>query len=155
MQAVSSPQKQLATKRQGFNSLIVKKLNKATERSTHLRYQTGCVIVDKKGDVIASGCSHSSSHRMSELHSIHAEIHALGRGRYLDFTNCTAYIQTVARKSRNLVFSAPCLTCAIALYNAGIKTVVFSTGNMDDWCEHQVDWLIEESNLKVYPRRKR
>ena len=159
MQAVSLPRKPASKERLSkdnkWTSLIVKKLNKATERSTHLRYQTGCVIVNKKGDVIASGCSHSSSHRMSELHSIHAEIHALGRGRYLDFTECTAYIQTVARKSRNLVYSAPCLTCAIALHNAGIKEVIFSTGGaMDSWCEHQVDWLIKDSNLKTYPRRK-
>ena len=154
MQAVSSPLKQSEIRPQGLNSLIVKKLNKATQRSTHLRYQTGCVIADKRGDVIASGCSHSSSHRLNELHSIHAEIHALGRGRYLDLTDCTAYIKTVARKSGNLVYSAPCLTCAIALYNAGIKQVVFSTGGtMDSWCEHMVDWLINESDLKVYPRR--
>ncbi len=150
MPAVSSLRKPNATRK---DALVHKALNKATQRSTHLRYQTGCVIVDRSGNVIASGCSHSSSHRLSELHSIHAEIHALGRGRYLDFTNCTAYIKTVARKSRNLVYSAPCITCAIALYNAGIETVIFSTGSMDDWCVHNVDWLIQEANLKTYPRR--
>lgn len=133
---------------------IHKALIKSTKRSTHKRHQTGCVIVDKKGNILTAGCSHASSLRLSELHSIHAEIHALGRGRYENLRNATAYIATMARKSGNFVYSAPCLTCAIALKVAGINTVIFSTGGMDDWCEHQVEWLIEEANLKVYPRRK-
>jgi deoxycytidylate deaminase len=137
-----------------MNAQINKALIKATKRSTHKRHQTGCVIVDKKGEILSTGCSHSSSFRMNELHSIHAEIHALGLGRHKNLNGATAYVCTIARKSGNKTYSAPCLTCAIALKSAGIEEVVFSVGGMDDWCEHLVEWLIQDANLKVYPRRK-
>lgn len=107
-------------------------------------------MIVKKNNILSDGCSHASHLRMNELHSIHAEIHALGRGRHELLTNATAYIATMARKSGNIVFSAPCLTCAIALRSAGVMEVVYSTPdgfkkmNLED----------DLSNLKVYPRRK-
>ncbi len=147
MQVVSLPRKPASKER--HNTKIEKALIKQVLRSTHRRHQTGCVIV-KNGEILSGGCSHASSVRMSELHSIHAEIHALGRGRHESLANATAYICTMARKSGNIVFSAPCLTCAISLRTAGIMEVVYSTPdgykrmNLED----------DLSNLKVYPRRK-
>ncbi len=130
---------------------------KATKRSTHRRHQTGCVIVDKKGEILSTGCSHASSLRMNELHSIHAEIHALGRGRFENLNGATAYICTIARKSGNFTFSAPCLTCAIALKVAGISKVIFTNGDNHPMKVHWNEMSVEEhalKNLKVYPRRK-
>jgi deoxycytidylate deaminase len=135
---------------------VQKALIKATKRSTHRRHQTGCVIVSKKGEILTTGCSHASSLRMSELHSIHAEIHALGRGRYENLKGATAYICTMARKSGNFVYSAPCLTCAIALKVAGINEVIYSNGDNHPMKQPWNEMKIEDTalkNLKVYPRR--
>jgi deoxycytidylate deaminase len=113
---------------------------------------TGCVIVAKK-KIISTGCSHSSSFRLSQLHSIHAELHALLRGRHSNLRNATAYIGTKARKSGNIVNSAPCLACAIALRAAGVMDVYYtvSKGNMEYMSLE--DELIF-SGLKVYPKRE-
>jgi len=130
---------------------IHKALMKATKRSTHRRHQTGCVIV-KNREIISSGCSHSSSFRLNELHSIHAEIHALGRGRFENLDGAEAYICTIARKSGNVTYSAPCLTCAIALRTAGIRDVWYTDGVSDLWSHMDTESNLQ--NLKVYPRRK-
>lgn len=138
---------------------IHKALMKSVLRGTHKRYQTGCVIVNKKGVIISTGCSHSSHMRMSELHSIHAEIHALATGRHEQLKGCKAYVLTMARKSQNFTFSRPCLTCAIALYTAGIEEVIYHNGEnhpmKHQWNYAYLDELIEKSNLKVYSRRKK
>lgn len=146
------------------SELIARRLLKATKRSTHKRYQTGCVITNKTGGILTTGCSHASSLRLNELHSIHAEIHALMTGRFYAFERSivssmqldTAYICTIARKSGNFVFSAPCITCAVAMRAAGIKRVVYHNGEnhpmTHQWNELVLDEMIE-SQLKVYPRR--
>ena len=129
---------------------IQKGLCKATKRSTHSRWMTGCVIVDKNGKIISDGCSHASSFRINSLHSIHAEIHALARGRYKDLSDCIAFVQTIARKSGNTTVAKPCLTCAISLRTAGIKTAVFT---VDSKKFEILDLEKDISHLKVYPRR--
>ena len=130
---------------------IRKALNKVTTRSTHKRHMTGCVIVDKSGNIISNGCSHASSFRMTELHSIHAEIHAVGRGRHIDLKGAVAIVQTKARKSGNIVSGMPCLTCAIAMESVGINTVVYSVNNNKFSI---VDLEQDISHLKVYPKRR-
>ena len=159
MHHVSSPQ------RQGLISVgekprpdIYKHLWKAARRSTHKRHQTGCVITNGTGGILASGCSHSSSFRLNELHSIHAEIHASWNSKQFSFDqqydrNPIAYIMTIARKSENITYSAPCLTCAIALKTRGINTVVYSV-TRDEWetvnLADEIPW-----NLKKYPTRRK
>lgn len=133
-----------------MNNTILSALLKSIDRSTHKRHMTGCVIVNRKNKILSNGCSHSSSFRLNELHSIHAEIHALGRGRHEDLDRAIAYIGTKARKSGNVVNSAPCLTCAIALRAAGIFDVFYTIG------ENEFKYLNLEddlSHLKIYPRR--
>lgn len=156
MPVVSSAIKSGAIRRE---EELHKALLKATKRSTHKRHQTGCIIVTTKGEIISSGCSHASSFRMSELHSIHAEIHALGKARHHDLNGAIAYISTIARKSGNFVFSAPCLTCAIALRAAGVSLAVYHNGDnrpmKHPWNELMLDDLIESKGLKVYPRRRK
>jgi len=131
-----------------ISSLILKKLEKATYRSTHKRHMTGCVIV-KKNNILSDGCAHSSSLRLRELISMHAEIHALARGRNEDLTDATAYVMTMARKSGNLTYSAPCLTCAVALRSAGIKEAFYTTKKGFAMLDLEKDL----SHLKVYKRR--
>lgn len=150
MRHVSSLQRLRETSvRFGVDNYLEKALVKATRRSTHSRYQTGCVILNRRGEIVSDGCSHSSSRTLKELRSVHAEIHALGRGRHIDLTDCVAYVVTMARKSRNLVNSAPCFTCAIAMKSAGIKEVIFSLNNFEYKIINLEDNL---SKLKVYPR---
>jgi tRNA(Arg) A34 adenosine deaminase TadA len=132
-----------------MDNTLEKALVKATRRSTHSRYQTGCIIVNRRGKIVSDGCSHSSDRTLKELRSIHAEIHALGRGRHIDLTNCVAYVVTMARKSRNLVNSAPCYTCAIAMKSAGIEEVIYTLNN-DNY--KRINLNDSLSNLKVYPR---
>jgi tRNA(Arg) A34 adenosine deaminase TadA len=128
---------------------IEKALAKAAKRSTHKRYQTGCVIVNRRGEIVSDGCAHSSDRTLKELRSIHAEIHALGRARHLNLEGNVAYVATFARKSRNLVNSAPCFTCAIAMKSAGINEVIFTLNN-DNY--KRINLNDSLSNLKVYPR---
>jgi deoxycytidylate deaminase len=132
---------------------IIKALNKATLRSTHIKHMTGCVIVDKKGKIISNGCAHTSSFRINQLNSIHAEIHALGRGRYKNLDGAIVYVQTIARKSGNVTLAKPCLTCAIALRTAGIKEVIYTIGFRGPFVDTAILDLEEDlSHLKVYPR---
>lgn len=159
MPHVSSPLRhELLSNAGGPSSPIIKALLKATRRSTHKRHQTGCVIVTKAGSIAATGCSHSSSFRINELHSIHAEIHASWNSRHVKIDDSTAYILTIARKSGNPTYSAPCLTCAMALRTAGVKVVEYHNGDnhpmKHQWNSLVLDDVIESAGLKIYPRRK-
>jgi deoxycytidylate deaminase len=111
---------------------------------------TGCVIVKKK-KILSNGCAHSSSFRLHELSSIHAEIHALGRGRFEDLSEATAYVMTMARKSGNLTNSTPCLTCAIALRSSGIKRAIYT---IDNFAYAEINLEDDISHLKVYSKRR-
>lgn len=131
---------------------IRKALDKATKRSPQGKFQTGCVIVNKKGNIISDGCSHSSAFRMNELHSIHAEIHALARGRNNQLEGSVAFVQTIAKKSGNKTLAMPCLSCAVALKGVGIDTAIYTVDN-DSFSA--LDLEADISHLKVYKRRKR
>ena len=123
------------------------KLRKATSRSPHRRHMVGAVIVSKSGEILSDGCAHVSDLRLSELASIHAEIHALGRGRHRTMQGATAYVMAQARKSGNTVVGKPCLVCAIAMRSAGIEKVVYSINNNDFAI---LDLESDLSKLKVY-----
>ena len=101
----------------------------------------------KNGKEVGTGWSHVSSLRLNNLYSIHAEIHALARCRHLDLKNATAYISTVSRKSGNLTSAKPCLSCAIALYSAGIRTAIYTIDNANYGV---LDLTKDLSDLKVY-----
>lgn len=132
-----------------MNNSITIPLEKVTKRSTHKRYQVGAVIV-KRGIVVADGCAHSSCRRLSQLESIHAEIHALARSRHLDLRGATAYVLTRSRKSGNMTTGLPCLTCAIALRSAGVENVKYSTR---EGVFNEMNLEDDLSHLKIYARR--
>ncbi len=131
---------------------IRKALDKATSRSTNKRHQTGCVIIDKKGEIISDGCAHASSFRINDLQTIHSEIHAIARGRHTDLQNCVAYVQTIARKSGNKTLALPCLSCAVSLKSVGIETAIYT---VDNETFAGLDLEADISHLKVYPKRMR
>lgn len=138
---------------------------KISERSTHRRHMTGCVIMERrKREVVSSGWSHMGTWRMRELYSMHAELHALLRARHINFNDgeYVAYIATIARVSGAVTVSKPCFCCANALFNAGIRHVVFTVGYVSDHntpldCSvetHSIDLhdqLINQLDLKSYP----
>lgn len=134
-----------------MNKQIEKKLRKTTSRCPHRRHLVGAVIVSKRGHIISEGTAHTPNIRMTEFTSVHAEIHALGLGRYSDLRGATAYVMATARKSGNVVTGKPCVSCAIALLAAGIETVFYSTpAGMKELNLHT-----DLSKLKVYRKGER
>lgn len=124
----------------------LKRAVKIALRSPQKRFMTGSILLTKDGHEIA-GWSHKSNVRLHNLESVHAEIHALGRGRHMNLEGATAYIATVARKSGNITNSRPCLTCAIALNSVGIKTAIYT---IDNATYGVLDLTEDLSGLKVY-----
>lgn len=111
----------------------------------------GAVIVSKRGEIISDGCAHTPNIRMAEFTSIHAEIHALGRGRHSELQGATAYVMAKARKSDNVVTGKPCISCAIALRTAGIERVYYSSPNGFK----ELNLNKDLSRLKVYRKGER
>lgn len=119
------------------------------ERSRFKGFGTGAVIV-RKNKIVSEGWSHMSSVRLKQLWSLHAEIHALGRCRHLDFIPSSAviYIATIRKTTHTITFGKPCLTCAIALRSAGIGIAYHSE---PDGTFSMLDLESDLSALKVYP----
>ena len=134
-----------------MNKAIEKQLRKVTSRCPHKRHLVGAVIVSKRGEIISDGCAHTPNIRLTEFTSVHAEIHALGRGRHSDLEGSTAFVMAIARKSGNVVTGKPCISCAIALRAAGIETVFYSTPAG----YQELDLEKDLSKLKVYRRKER
>jgi len=123
---------------------------KMAQRSPQKRFMTGAVIA--RGDrEVSTGWSHMSSLRLSTVSSIHAEIHALGRGRHVDLYEAVAYIANISRKSGNVTLAKPCFSCAISLYAAGIRYAVYT---IDKSNYGVLDLTKDLSGLKVYEIHK-
>lgn len=99
------------------------------QRCAFKRFGTGAIIV-ADDHVVSEGWAHMSSLRIKELHSIHAEIHALGRCRHIDlwqYNNVVIYIATVGKSNNRVTIAKPCLTCSIACRSAGISESCYTT----------------------------
>lgn len=104
-------------------------------RSTCLRHQIGCVIVDSNGKIVSTGYNGAvrgaehcldkgcirdklnikSSTMIEKCEAVHSEQNALIQaGKYSE--GSTLYVNCI-----------PCITCSKMLINAGIKRVVFPT----------------------------
>ena len=132
---------------------MIERAIKLAGRSSHQRHRTGAVIAHKD-KILAEGWSHVSSLRLKELYSIHAEIHCLAKARHLDLENATCYVATLTRVD-HLTMGKPCLTCAVALRAAGIKTVYFTApysqqGNTP--LVLNLDLAANLDDLKQYPK---
>jgi deoxycytidylate deaminase len=110
---------------------------KVASRSTIRTHKTGCIIVDRP------------HYRLRSKRSLHAEIHALARARYINLFGATAYVATISGKSGNIVNAKPCLDCAIALQSAGVTVVWFTLPNGDgNWLNLNDPATFDD--LKVY-----
>lgn len=86
------------------------------QRSNHKSHMHGCVIVSNEdGSVVSYGYNHTFPKRsMKETHSVHAEMHALGkfgaalRARY---KNCSMVIVRIDKRAKYTKFSMPCSKC--------------------------------------------
>jgi deoxycytidylate deaminase len=130
-------------------------------RSMHKKHLTGCVIVDNPSDsIISNGWSHTGQWRRSGLYSVHAEIHALIRGKHQDLTDCTCYIACLAKKSGAITNAQPCLSCATALVGYGITLVhytipgIYTTTNECFTSSMFLPDAIDSAELKVYNTRE-
>lgn len=123
---------------------------KVASRSTIRTHKTGCIIVDRSlSQILSNGWSHTPHYRLRSKRSLHAEIHALARARYINLFGATAYVATISGKSGNIVNAKPCLDCAIALQSAGVTVVWFTLPNGDgNWLNLNDPATFDD--LKVY-----
>lgn len=104
--------------------------------STALRNKTGCVITDKKGNILSIGVNNiTKTHPIQkkfakrsgniERQYLHAEIHALikcnGRPH-------TIYVARITTKELTAL-AKPCAVCSLAIKEAGVKKVVYTDNN--------------------------
>jgi len=101
---------------------------KIAERSSIRKHRTGVVFV-RKNKIISNGWSHVPHYKLYGKRSLHAEMHALARGRRKNLSGAECWIVTLTRCG-NSVNSLPCLDCAIALYTAGIYRVYWPSSNL-------------------------
>ena len=117
--------------------------------STVLKNKVGCIITDKKDNIISMGVnSDTKTHPMQKKFAIksgqmfrqylHAEIQALVRcvGNYS--TPHTLYVARITQ-SGNIGMSKPCPVCHLALIDAGIKKVVYTIGKGDCYNEFFIE----------------
>lgn len=106
---------------------MIEEAIKIAKRSRCGKYAMGCVIYDnfdlKK---LSNGWAHIPEMKNWPLYSLHAELHALARARQTDVQYAVAYIAAISRKSGGLTTARPCRDCAIALFAAGIDTVIYT-----------------------------
>jgi deoxycytidylate deaminase len=130
--------------------MFIDEAKKVAGRSSIGKHMTGAVIAID-GRIISNGWSHVPHYKLRSKRSLHAEIHALARGRYKELERGVICIATIARRSGNYVSAKPCLDCAIALRAAGIYQVYYTLNN--DWNDFLN--LLDESvfdDLKIYER---
>jgi deoxycytidylate deaminase len=121
--------KSLSNKQKQFLSLASK-----LAESSELPQKHGAVIV-KSGRVLAVGVNRWRNKNIQVTEpeynpnlTYHAEVDALHR--FADVTGATIYIARVG-KNNEPKFSRPCSRCLVALKEAGIKKIVYTTHDME------------------------
>lgn len=99
---------------------------KEAEKSD-VKYKVSCILVDRKGNIIAKGYNHHSngSGRLGKW-TIHAEIDAIASGIKKPSRNLVAFIY---RKNGRVIH--PCETCKALLKAYGITTIYHT--NDETW----------------------
>lgn len=123
---------------------------KIAQRSTIRTHKTGAVIFNRNGLILSNGWSHTPHYKLSNgKRSIHAEIHALARGRQTNLNGALIAVATVSGKSGNCTTGMPCLDCAIALRAADISGVYYTCSDTPfRWMNLLTDTYFDD--LKVY-----
>lgn len=123
------------------------------KRSHFHRHRTGAIITNSKGQIISNGWSHVPNGG-TQLRSLHAEMHAIARGRHNDLNGATIWIVTLTKANYRTI-AQPCAHCAIALAGAHIENVVFSS-DRNSIREVSPELLLKRyKTLKVYNGRNR
>lgn len=139
-------------KRQGWNEYFMSLAKLAAKRSTCDRTHVGCILVNERNRVVATGYNGSVGnktphcddigHVMRDSHciaTVHAEINCLTEcareGKSTD--NCVAYVTHF-----------PCLNCTKALIQAGIKKIYYENDYRID------DYAVELLNINNIPFEK-
>lgn len=113
--------------------------------NTNISHKVGCIITDRRGRILSSGMNSyikthpkqaSYARRMGHPDSIflHAEIHALVRCKEKAHTIYVARM----KKDGSLGMAKPCLICAFAIKESGIKRIVYTdgVGTSEEWINH-------------------
>ena len=136
---------------------MIEEAIKIAKRSSTGKYMMGCVIV-RNNEIISNGWAHIPTQRNWRLYSMHAEMHALVRGRRSDLQDAHIYIAAISRKSGMLTNARPCLDCVIALRAAGIFNCHYTTDTWNDLGDIFVNDESLEGRLKdfkVYNKRSK
>lgn len=108
---------------------IENKLKRLRSQSNHPQHKHSAVIT-YRGRPVSFGFNEMRTHpgilKFSKVKLIHAEMSAILKDRYQDFTGCT---MTVYREDRdgNMAMSRPCEVCLKMLRAYGFKNIMFST----------------------------
>jgi deoxycytidylate deaminase len=101
----------------------------STAKKSNMTQRHGCVIVHKN-KIISFGFNQSF---ISCKFSIHAEQAAIIKAKKIlprsELKNCRLYVVRIGQDSMEnpLKYSKPCPDCSKCIYNAGIKTVYYTT----------------------------
>lgn len=116
-----------------MRNTIIKRLHKCVDKSEHKQFKVGCVILDKKGNVIAEGYNQKKTHPMQYKYAernnrekkiyLHAEISALVKCR----AEPHEIIVVRVKKDGSYGLAKPCPICMSAIMESGIKNIVYST----------------------------
>lgn len=100
-----------------------------TANKSRCRFKVSCILVDKKGKIVATGFNHRINNgRNMGRPTIHAEVDALNKVKKPS-NNLIAFIYRKNARKIN-----PCESCAKLLKSYGIKTV---------YCSNENQWLLE------------
>lgn len=134
--------------REDWHTYFMKIAKQAAKRSTCDRANVGCLIVNKRHRIVATGYNGSVGvsehcddigHTMRDGHciaTVHAEINALTDCCYegKSTKDCIAYVTHF-----------PCINCTKALIQAGITEIYYENDyRTDDYAMH----LLEVNNIK-------
>lgn len=126
------------------------KAKEISKQSNFERFHLGCVAV-YKGSCLATGYNSLKTSPIQKrynrfrgynvetaFNSIHAEMMALAKIRYLDidFSKVMLYIYR-EHKDGSVAKAKPCEACRAAIKDMGIKTIYYTTE--DGWCEEHFE----------------
>lgn len=100
---------------------------KLSVKSTHPKHQLGCVLVNKNR-IVGVGFNKFKTHTKSNhaFQMLHAEVDALlGQDRSV-LKGCDAYVYRETKDGQPAM-SKPCQACQLALREAGIRNVYYTT----------------------------
>ena len=112
---------------------------KQANRSVFLKFKTGAVLIDRKGNIVGKGCSHVTE-SASPRNSIHAENHALMSIGRVEGLMC---LTVTINKSGNFAWSSkPCASCVHLMFKAGIERVIYAERSNDG------EWTVNDEALE-------